>query len=105
MSKLVPVRNANWIPCIRGAADDLGLVAGCVYGLVALDCQRNTSTACFASHTKIGERLNVSERKVARALRKLCEKGYLSCETLLGRPDIYRDAGTGRFIRFVEERQ
>lgn len=72
--------STNFIPIIDEVANDVGLVAASVYGVVWRYCQME-GACCKAAVDKIAGRAHVDRRTVIRHLKQLCDKGYLRDQT------------------------
>lgn len=70
----------NFTPIIDEVADDVGLVAATVFGVVWRYCQME-GACCKASIDAIAERAHVDKRTVIRHIKRLCQKEYLRDET------------------------
>ena len=59
-----PSEEPTFVKIFQPIADRYGLVAAAIYGSVYAYCQIRADGVCFASHEKIGQRINVGARTV-----------------------------------------
>lgn len=87
----------GFTPVIDILAQELGLMAAVVYGIVWRYCQMEDHV-CTASLDRIAEHANISRRTVERHIKDLCDAGYLEDRTpgKRHRPHIYADTGRAK---------
>lgn len=87
----------GFTPVIDILANELGLMAAVVYGIVWRYCQMEDKV-CTASRERIAEHANISSKTVERHLKELCKAGYLEDLTpeKRHRPHIYADSGKAK---------
>ena len=93
----------GFTPLIDIVAEDVGIVAAVVYGVVWRYCQMSDGV-CRAAIGTISARSHMSRRTAQRALRVLEESGYIQDMGTLGvgGTHVYRDTGEVK-IRGITE--